>query len=222
MPLAAETPIIWATTGRVPTKTLAKSSEIWRLLTLSLQPHLHVKYQPAQRPFPPHGSVVKPRELPRRPLGHIDRESLHEAQRHIDLVAGEGQLEVPERAHDVLGRREVGQLSGFDLQRDDGVEVFEFFGGEGAGDEGGSSDEACDSDTWGRGRGGRTWSQGRGGFGWQGSTLEVSSSRRRRDGHQGWPCRFLQEPQAEGNGDGKLCLFVESIEGIDPKVIREG
>ena len=123
-----------AITGCVPTKIPATSSEIWQLLTLSLQPHLHIENQPAQRPFTPDGGVVKPRELPRRPLGHVDGESLHEAQRHVDLIAREGELKVPEREHNVLGRKDAGHLSRFDLQRDDGVEVFEFVGGDGAGD----------------------------------------------------------------------------------------
>lgn len=169
----AETSIILAGTGREPAP--ATSHQIRRSRTLILQLHLHQNNQPSQGPLPQDRSLIEPRKLPRGPLGHIDGERLHEAQRHIDRVGGKGELEVPERADDRLGREAVGQLARFDLQGDDGVEVFEFGGGEGARDQGGRLDEGGDFDSGGLGRG---WdgacSYGGGGRGGRCLTLEVS------------------------------------------------
>ena len=131
----------------------ATSHEKRRPSTLPLQPHLHHKHQPAQRALPPHRGLVEAGELPGRPLGHVDGEGLDEAPGHVDAVAGEDELEVPEGADDGPGRAVVGQLARFDLRGDDGVEVFELGGGEGGGDEGGGPDEAGDSDRRGRGPG---------------------------------------------------------------------
>lgn len=52
------------------------------------------------------------------------------------MLALEGEFEVPEGDGDALGRADVGELAGFDLERDDGVEVFEDVGGDGGGEDG--------------------------------------------------------------------------------------
>lgn len=100
--------------------------------------------------------------MPRRPLGHVDRERLHEAQRHVDPVAPEDELEVPKPADHAPGGDHGGVLTRFDLEGDDGVEVFELGGGEDAGDDGDGLDEFCDADAGARGGEGGAGSQGGG------------------------------------------------------------
>ena len=113
----------------------------------------------------------KKKNVPQTPLRHINHERLHEAQRHIDAVAGEDELKVPERADEALGREALGQLARFDLERDDGVEVVELLGGDFDGEEGAEADKvrhaharAC----------GRARLQRRRGGGWVGWLASVS------------------------------------------------
>ena len=110
----------------------------------------------------------------------------------------------------------MGHLARFDLEGDDGVEVFEFGGGDGAGDEGGGSDEGGDSDPGGHGRGGGACRHGRGG--WRTFSTREVSSHGAGHGRQGEPS---QEPQANGDRDGGLGFFVVGVEGVDPGAIRE-
>ena len=100
------------------------------------QPHPYQNNQPAQRPLPRNDRLIETRPLPRTPLGHINRKSLHEAQGNDHAIALERQLEIPEGDGDAFGRGAVGQLARFDLQGDDVVEVFEVLGGDGGGDDG--------------------------------------------------------------------------------------
>lgn len=106
-----------------------------------LQPHPHKYDQPTHAALPPHHRFVEARPRPRTPLRHVDRKRLHEAPGHDRVLALEGELKVPEGDGDAFPGGEVGELAGFDLEGEDGVEVFEVLGGEGGGEDGEGSCE---------------------------------------------------------------------------------
>ena len=125
----------------------------------------------------------------------------------------------------------MGQLARFDLHGEDVVEVFELGGGDGAGDDGGRSDEVGEFEA--RGGGGGYEGEGAGGvqvrgrwYGdWRTLTLEVSCcSQSVRAGYRTGRAasRLLQEPQAEGDGDCGFGLGVEGVKGGGPRAIGKG
>lgn len=177
--------------------------------------------------------MVEARKLLRRPLRHVDGKGLHEAQRHVHAVGREDELKVPEGARERLGRGAVRELARFDLEGDDGVEVFEAGGGERDGDDGGGLDEVGEADAAGgagqragrrrgvRGPGGEE-EEGEGGCCCCCSRRAV----RRGDGQGGSSLgrgtRLAQEAQAEGDGDVGGAVEVEGVEGVGPVAGREG